>query len=112
MLSEALRERARRAKGYREQALKIHPWVCAKCAREFTGKSLRQLTVHHKDHDHTNNPADGSNWELLCVYCHDDEHTRDDVARAYGKAGASRGKSSASTFKPFAGLDELLKKSE
>ncbi|QTG90742.1 HNH endonuclease, partial [Vibrio furnissii] len=26
------------------------------------------------DHDHTNNPEDGSNWELLCLYCHDHEH--------------------------------------
>jgi hypothetical protein len=24
-----------------------------------------------------NNPPDGSNWENLCVYCHDDEHSRD-----------------------------------
>ena len=50
---------------YRKRALKILPWICASCAREFTGKNLRQLTVHHKDHDHTNNPADGSNWEIL-----------------------------------------------
>jgi hypothetical protein len=24
-----------------------------------------------------NNPPDGSNWENLCVYCHDDEHHRE-----------------------------------
>ena len=23
-----------------------------------------------------NNPPDGSNWENLCIYCHDDEHSR------------------------------------
>ena len=23
-----------------------------------------------------NNPPDDSNWELLCVYCHDNEHAR------------------------------------
>ena len=52
---------------YRSQALKLLPHVCARCAREFEGKRLRELTVHHKDGDHHNNPADGSNWELLCV---------------------------------------------
>ena len=71
---------------YRKRALKIHPWVCARCAREFTGRNLRQLTVHHKDHDHTNNPADGSNWELLCIYCHDDEHSRNETAQGIRQA--------------------------
>src|SRR5512139_4193969 len=65
-----------RMKGYREQSLRIHPWVCARCGREFTVKSLHMLTVHHKDHNHENNPSDGSNWENLCLYCHDMEHQR------------------------------------
>ena len=47
---------------YREQALKIYPWICGRCAREFTGANLRELTVHHRDHNHANNPPDGSNW--------------------------------------------------
>ncbi len=34
------------------------------------------LTVHHIDGNPNNNPPDGSNWENLCVYCHDDEHSR------------------------------------
>ena len=34
------------------------------------------VTVHHKDGNHENNPADGSNWENLCVDCHEDEHSR------------------------------------
>ena len=34
------------------------------------------MTVHHKDGNHHNNPADGSNWENLCVYCHEDVHSR------------------------------------
>ncbi len=92
---------------YREKALKLFPWVCARCGREFTGKKLRQLDVHHKDHDHTNNPADGSNWELLCIYCHDDEHSRHDTAKAYGKPTTGR-RAERSTYKPFAGLDKLL----
>jgi len=32
-------------RSYRERALKILPWVCARCGREFTGKKLRQLDV-------------------------------------------------------------------
>jgi 5-methylcytosine-specific restriction endonuclease McrA len=96
---------------YRDRALKLLPWVCARCGREFTYKNLRQLDVHHKDHDHTNNPPDGSNWELLCVYCHDDEHSRHETARAYGKPKTGR-KAEPSTYKPFEGLDKLLGKDD
>ncbi len=39
---------------YRNQALKILPWVCGKCGRDFSGKNLRELTVHHKDHNYKN----------------------------------------------------------
>lgn len=95
--------------GYREKALKIFPWICAHCGREFSGKRLRELTVHHKDHNHDNNPSDGSNWELLCLYCHDNEHSRDQVADAYGRV--TPGETSASDFadNPFAGLADSLK---
>ncbi len=61
---------------YREKSLKLHGWICAKCAREFDSSNLSQLTVHHKDGNHNNNPADGSNWENICNHCHDDEHSR------------------------------------
>ncbi|MFZ5906798.1 MAG: YajD family HNH nuclease [Nitrospirota bacterium] len=61
---------------YREQSLKIHGLICAKCGREFDQKNRHLLTVHHKDGNHRNNPPDGSNWENLCVYCHEDEHSR------------------------------------
>lgn len=61
---------------YRERSLKIHGWICAKCGREFELDTLHLLTVHHRDGNHHNNPPDGSNWENLCVYCHDDEHSR------------------------------------
>lgn len=61
---------------YRELSLKLHGWICAKCGREFDLSTLHLLTVHHKDGNHHNNPSDGSNWENLCVYCHDDEHSR------------------------------------
>lgn len=61
---------------YREQSLKIHGLICAKCGREFDFNNRHLLTVHHKDGNHNNNPPDGSNWENLCIYCHEDEHSR------------------------------------
>ena len=76
VVAEARRAREEREQGYRERALKIYPWICGRCAREFDHTTVRQLTVHHRDHNHDNNPPDGSNWELLCVYCHDNEHQR------------------------------------
>ena len=71
-----LRKISSRAGNYRELSLKIHGPICAKCAREFDYKNRHLLTVHHKDGNHRNNPPDGSNWENLCVYCHEDEHSR------------------------------------
>jgi len=65
-----------RGQDYRARSLALHGWICAKCAREFDAANLHLLTVHHKDGNHDNNPPDGSNWENLCVYCHDDEHSR------------------------------------
>jgi hypothetical protein len=91
---------------YREQALKILPWICARCAREFDGKRLRELTVHHKDGDHHHNPPDGSNWELLCIYCHENEHARVEDF----KSGSEPEKKPVSTHRPLEGLGELLKK--
>jgi hypothetical protein len=61
---------------YRERSLAIHGFVCARCSREFDALNRQLLTVHHKDGNHQNNPPDGSNWENLCVYCHDDIHSR------------------------------------
>jgi hypothetical protein len=93
---------------YRAQALKILPHVCARCGREFEGKRLRELTVHHKDGDHHNNPPDGSNWEMLCVYCHENEHARYEDSRL-GDAAAPH-QTPTATQKPFEGLGDLLKK--
>ena len=61
---------------YREQSLRIHGMICAKCGREFEPAQRHLLTVHHRDGNPHNNPPDGSNWENLCVYCHEDEHSR------------------------------------
>ena len=96
-----------RVKGYREQALKLYPWICGRCAREFTLANVRELTVHHRDHNHDHNPPDGSNWELLCIYCHDNEHQKQiEVDRGYGDG---RQTSPHATHSPFAGLKSLLK---
>src|SRR4051812_33595065 len=93
--------------GYRERALKILPWICARCAREFPASRLRELTVHHKDGNHHHNPADGSNWELLCLYCHENEHRR---VLDHEAGGEKENESPLSTHKPFADLAARLRK--
>jgi 5-methylcytosine-specific restriction endonuclease McrA len=112
IITEARGYREQREKTYREQALKLFPWVCARCGREFEGRRLRELTVHHKDHNHHNNPPDGSNWELLCIYCHDNEHSRYKDQEWLENAPPSRDGEDpgALTHSPFAGIGELLKK--
>ena len=75
-LVRKMKEEAASGEDYRERSLKLHGWICAKCGREFEAHDLHLLTVHHKDGNHRNNPPDGSNWENLCIYCHDDEHSR------------------------------------
>ena len=114
MVAEAVRQRRLRDDGYREKALKLFPWICGRCAREFSHENVQQLTVHHRDHNHDNNPADGSNWELLCLYCHDNEHSRERDAEAARQAGIVDKdlRKSRATGQPFANLKELLSKSE
>jgi hypothetical protein len=95
---------------YRDQALRIYPWICGRCAREFTLSNLRELTVHHRDHNHSNNPPDGSNWELLCLYCHDNEHQKQ-LEAATGRGSSTRGNElRPATHNPFADLKERLSK--
>ncbi len=95
---------------YRERALKILPWVCANCGREFTGKKLRELTVHHKDHNYKNNPPDGSNWELLCIYCHDNEHSRSLDAEWLPTQDSDAEMGVSAKHTPFADLKNLIRK--
>jgi len=110
IVAEARRDQSARQKSYRERALKMFPWVCGRCGREFTGRRVRELTVHHKDHNHDNNPPDGSNWELLCIYCHDNEHAREQVAEWYQQGDSIETQSPPPDNKPFAGLADLLQK--
>lgn len=72
------------AEDYRERSLAIYGLVCARCGREFAESKRQLLTVHHKDGNHHNNPVDGSNWENLCVYCHEDAHSRGVLAEYLG----------------------------
>lgn len=109
-VAELLREQALRKKSYREQALTILPHVCARCGKEFSGKNLRELTVHHKDHDHMNNPPDGSNWELLCHWCHDDEHQKRRKEGYYGGIASEADLGPPLSFRPFEGLGKLIEK--
>ncbi|WP_052446057.1 YajD family HNH nuclease [Geoalkalibacter ferrihydriticus] len=104
------KEEEQRQAGYREKALKLFPHVCGRCTREFEGKKLRELTVHHRDHNHDNNPPDGSNWELLCIYCHDHEHTRG--VQEQRDADSSSGETTRPSLvhSPFAALAERFKK--
>ena len=110
IVAEARRDRERREKTHRERALKMFPSVCGRCGREFSGRKLRELTVHHRDHNHDNNPPDGSNWELLCLYCHENEHSRYEDAEWYGEeTPGGEQESGPSDNRPFAGLEALLK---
>ncbi len=97
--------------GYRDKALKLFPWICGRCSREFVYSNLKELTVHHVDHDHNNNPSDGSNWELLCLYCHDHEHSKYHEHELYGST-VTPGEDSheAATFNPFADLKKMMDK--
>ena len=108
IVADARRHRQQQADGYRERALKLFPWVCARCGREFEGKRLRELTVHHRDHNHDNNPPDGSNWELLCIYCHDNEHSRLTDQEWYDPASPQESEQSSGFDSPFANLKDLL----
>ena len=107
IVADARRARDARENTYREQALKLYPWICGRCTREFDRPNVQQLTVHHKDHDHDNNPPDGSNWELLCLYCHDNEHARQ--LDSAGRADQGSGGEAGATHQPFAGLADLLR---
>ncbi len=111
VVAEARQNAEKRMQGYREQSLRIHPWVCGRCGREFTRENLHELTVHHKDHNHDNNPPDGSNWENLCLYCHDNEHQRyEEHVRGYDELAPEEEK--PATFNPFADLKSMLEKKD
>ena len=105
IVADARRKAEQRGMGYREQALKMYPHVCGRCARSFTRANLHELTVHHRNHDHDYNPPDGSNWELLCLYCHDNEHSR---SLDHNAGSLSAADTRPSISNPFADLKALM----
>ena len=109
VVADARRAREERATGYREQALSIYPWICGRCGREFTHANLQLLEVHHRDHNHDHNPPDGSNWELLCTYCHENEHQRLLTEQGRQPEVPGRSEVTAATHQPFADLKARLK---
>ncbi|MBF0453712.1 MAG: HNH nuclease family protein [Magnetococcales bacterium] len=111
IVSMARRNQDSRAAGYREKSLRIHPHVCGRCGREFSQDNLTELTVHHKDHNHDNNPEDGSNWENLCIYCHDNEHSRyTEHLASKTQALQAEEEPKPATHNPFADLGKLFNK--
>lgn len=110
MLSELRRDVAQRKASYRARALKMFPHICGSCGREFEGKRLKELTVHHKDHNHENNAPDGSNWELLCLYCHDHEHEKQKDGKYMTPAADSVQFEGLGFGSPFDQLESLMEK--
>jgi len=109
VVARAIRNKIGREKEYRAMSLKMHPWICARCSREFSERNIHELTVHHKDHNHENNPKDGSNWEHLCIYCHDNEHARYINDSSYSSIPTSS--STVARHKPLANLGaEIMKR--
>lgn len=109
LVAEVRKHQKEQEKTYRSRALGMYPHVCGRCAREFSGKKLKELTVHHKDHNHDNNPPDGSNWELLCIYCHENEHARNQVADALLAGGDGTPSKPTLSHNPFGALSDLMK---
>ncbi len=108
IVAAARRQAEEREKGYREKSLRMYPWVCGRCGREFDNSNVRELTVHHRDHNHDNNPEDGSNWELLCLFCHDNEHQRQLEAAGMSAPAPGEDATDSATFNPFADLKKRL----
>jgi hypothetical protein len=112
VVAEARKNYDERQSGYRAQALKLYPWICGRCTREFTRANLHELTVHHRDHNHDNNPSDGTNWELLCIYCHENEHARYLDAVPTAKTTRPGAANTVDSHQPFADLKNLFNKKD
>lgn len=108
-IADIRRHQQAQEKTYRARALAMYPHICGRCGREFSGKKLKELTVHHRNHNHDDNPADGSNWELLCLYCHENEHARNAVADSYTSEPDTSSVKPTLSHNPFGALSDLLK---
>lgn len=70
--------------GYCEKVFKFFFWVCGCCLWEFVYFNLCELMVYYIDYDYFNNLEDGSNWEMLCLYCYDYEYFKYIEVDQYG----------------------------
>jgi hypothetical protein len=84
------------------------------CAKTITfalgAKRCRVTRVTSRFDNHDNNPTDGSNWELLCLYCHDNEHQKQ-LEAAGGKSMPTE-QGNVATHNPFANLKAMLGRKE
>ena len=110
VVAQARKDAETRGHGYRAKALKLYPHICGRCCREFNRSNLQELTVHHINHDHDDNPQDGSNCELLWLYCHDNEHQRYEEQLAEHGITMGRAEQKEAMNNPFANLKDLLNK--
>ena len=105
VVAAARRAREERERGYRERALKLYPWVCGPCARTLTYANPRFEVAA----DVLGVSPVGRAEQLLCLYCHDNEHRRlEDHLAADGRSVADKPKPE-STHKAFGALADLLK---
>ena len=49
---------------------------------------------------------------MLCLYCHENEHARNQVADAYAAATPGEEREPTATYKPFADLADVLKRNK
>ncbi len=62
-----------------------------------------------EDHNHNNNPSNGSNWKNLYIHCHDNEHSRFLDHRAERGLQVEDDEGDTMTHRLFAGLKGLLR---
>ena len=78
----------------------------------YQQETARVDGAYIKNRDHNNNPPDGSNWELLCMYCHEGEHSRSLDRQASGETSVQDDEDRPATYNPFADLKKLVKTKE
>ena len=70
----------------RQSVLVRDCYTCQHCKALVGGKG--EAHVDHVDGDAWNNPADGSNWAVLCASCHSRKTAREDGG--FGNAASIR----------------------
>jgi len=68
------------------------------------------LYATQPDHNYKNNPPADSNWELLCLYFHDNKYSCSLDAKWLAKENLDKKDEPTTTHSPFANLKDLLRK--